>query len=272
MSEATVNPVELDIVIPVFNEGANILAALRTLDQHVKTSHRILICYDSDEDDTLEALRQYEHREKVVLVKNEGRGPHRAVTTGFRASHAPAVLVFAADDTLNAPIVDSMYQCIRGGRDIAAASRFIPGGEMANCPWLKDLLVRTASFTLHRLARLPIHDATNGFRMFSRRVLESIPIESTQGFTYSIELTLKCHRLRWPMAELPARWQERERGVSRFSIVRWLAPYLRWYFYAFATTWGRRRRVRGVNEAALESRATVSSALGTDGAQRDASA
>jgi len=248
MCESTATPVELDIIVPVFNEGANILAALGTLDQHVKTHHRILICYDFDEDDTLEALQHYAHPEKIVLVKNEGRGPHRAVTTGFRASRAPAVLVFPADDTLNASIIDGMYEAIRGGCDIAAASRFIPGGEMTNCPWLKDVLVRIASFTLHALAGLPIHDASSGFRMFSRRVLDTIPIESTQGFTYSIELTVKCQRLGWSMAELPARWRERERGASRFMLFRWLAPYLRWYFYAFATTWLFRRRVCGVHQ------------------------
>src|SRR5690242_430971 len=115
MLEPTAKCVDLDILIPVFNEGGNILAVLRALEQHVKTSHRILICYDFDEDDTLEALKQYEHPEKIVLVKNAGRGPHRAVTTGFAASRAPAVLVFPADDTLNAPIVDTMYERIRDG-------------------------------------------------------------------------------------------------------------------------------------------------------------
>jgi dolichol-phosphate mannosyltransferase len=251
MPEAAATPVELDIIVPVFNEGANILAALGTLDRHVKTPHRILVCYDFDDDNTLEALQQYAHPEKIVLVKNEGRGPHRAVTTGFKASRAPAALVFPADDLLNASIVDAMYEKIRGGCDIAAASRFIPGGEMIDCPWLKDRLVRLASFTLNALAGLPIHDASNGFRMFSRRVLDTIPIESTQGFTYSIELTTKCQRLGWSMAELPARWRERERGASRFMLFRWLAPYLRWYLYAFATTWLFRRRVRGVDPTAI---------------------
>jgi dolichol-phosphate mannosyltransferase len=187
-----------------------------------------------------------------VLVKHEGRGPHGAVVTGFKVSQALAVLVFPADDTLNAGIVDKLCDMVKNGYDIAAASRFIPGGEMTGCPWFKDITVRAASFTLSALARLPIHDATNGFRMFSRRVLTQIPIESTQGFTYSLELTVKCHRLGWPMGEMPARWRERERGTSRFRFIRWLAPYLRWYLYAFCTTWLFRRGVRGLNDASTQ--------------------
>jgi dolichol-phosphate mannosyltransferase len=36
--------------------------------------------------------------------------------------------------------------------------------------------------------------------------------------------------------EVPALWFERKHGTSRFRVLKWLAPYLRWYAYAFATT------------------------------------
>lgn len=235
----------MDIVIPVYNEAENILSTLATLDRHVKTNHRILICYDFDKDTTLEALKQYRHGGKVVLVKNKGSGPHDAVMTGLKESVAEAVLVFPADDVLNAPIIDVLYRQIRDGCDIAAPCRFMPGGEMTHCPWFKALLVRGASWSLHWLAGLPIRDASNGFRMFSRRALQTIPVESTVGFTYSLELTAKCHRLGWRMAEVPARWRERSKGSSRFKVFAWLLPYLRWYAYIFATTWLFRRTVKG---------------------------
>jgi hypothetical protein len=111
---------------------------------------------------------------------------------------------------------------------------------MVGCPWLKALLVRSGNFTLCHLARLPTHDASNGFRLFSRRAIERIAIESDSGFCYSIELLVKCHRLGWPIGEVPARWMERKAGVSRFKVIGWLPAYLRWYVYAFATTYLRR--------------------------------
>lgn len=240
--------VELDILIPVYNEGDNILPVLETLRAQVRTSFRVLICYDRDDDNTLTALQGYDSPFEIVYVKNQGRGAHGAVTTGFRASQAPAVLVFPADDTFNAGILDAMVARIRDGCDLVAASRFMPGGVMEGCPWLKAVLVRTAAFTLYHLARIPIHDATNGFRMFSRRLLQCVPIESSQGFTYSLELAVKCHRLGWKMGEVPARWYERTKGKSRFKVLRWLPPYLRWYGYAFATALGC-RCVAGVTDA-----------------------
>jgi len=71
------------------------------------------------------------------------------------------------------------------------------------------VLVRSANFTLHHVARLPTTDASNGFRMFSRRVIDRIEVESRQGFCYSIELLVKAHRLGWTVAEVPVTWIER---------------------------------------------------------------
>jgi hypothetical protein len=111
---------------------------------------------------------------------------------------------------------------------------------MTGCPWLKAALVRAGNFSLFHLARLPTRDASNGFRLFSRRVMDDIVVESDRGFCYSIELLVKCHRLGWRIGEVPARWFERAHGTSRFQVIRWLPAYLRWYLYAFATTCLRR--------------------------------
>jgi dolichol-phosphate mannosyltransferase len=233
---------ELDIVIPVYNEGRNIQATLTALACSVSTTARVLICYDFPDDDTLPAIGDNPPAGlDVTFVRNRGRGAHSAVMTGFAATTAPFVLMYPADDDCNAAMVDRMVALARSGSDIVCASRFAPGGAMVGCPWLKAALVRAANFTLHRLARLPTTDASNGFRMFSRRVIERIGVESDQGFCYSIELLVKAHRLGWPIAEVPVRWFERRHGQSRFRVIRWLPAYLRWYVYAFATTWLRKR-------------------------------
>ena len=120
----------------------------------VRTPFRVLICYDRDDDDTIDALSRLAYPFEILYVKNEGRGAHSAIMAGFRASRAPVVLVFPADDTMNAGMLDELYGKIAAGCEIAAASRFIPGGEMVGCPWLKGFLVRASSLTLNRLARL----------------------------------------------------------------------------------------------------------------------
>jgi glycosyltransferase involved in cell wall biosynthesis len=231
----------VDIVIPVYNEGGNIHRTLKSLARGMRTPARILICYDHDDDTTLEAIRAGGSAGLVVeFVKNERKGAHGAVVTGLSHSQSDQVVVYMADDDYNAAVLDVMISEAKKGADIVCASRFMKGGSMVGCPWLKAVLVRAASLTLRYLARVPTHDATNGLRLFSRRLLARVQIESTEGFTYSIELLAKCHRLGWRIVEVPANWFERTHGRSRFRVLRWIVPYLRWYFYIFATTyWGK---------------------------------
>jgi dolichol-phosphate mannosyltransferase len=234
----------LDIVIPVYNEGSNIVPTLRAVAREVKTPNRVLICYDREDDDTLPAInnnRDALSTLAIEFVRNRGRGAHGAVLTGFATSEAPFVLVFPADDDYNAGMLYSMVAEAATGCDIVCASRFMAGGGgMVGCPWLKAFLVNAANFTLYHFARLPTHDASNGFRLFSRRAVDEIAIESERGFCYSIELLVKCHRLGWRIGEVPARWFQRAHGASRFQVIKWLPDYLRWYAYAFATTYLRR--------------------------------
>jgi len=67
--------------------------------------------------------------------------------------------------------------------------------------------------------------------------LDTVNVESKVGFAYSLELLAKCNRLKLQIAEIPALWEERSEGSSRFKIFEWLPQYLRWYFYGISTTW-----------------------------------
>ena len=75
--------------------------------------------------------------------------------------------------------------------DILCPDRFINKNSIKSGPFFKFLLAKIVNYSLYYLTDVPTKDATNGFRFFSRRVLETINIESKIGFTYSIEYLLK---------------------------------------------------------------------------------
>ncbi len=227
----------IDIVIPVFNEGESIIEVIELLELNVKTKFRILICYDFDEDNTLEAINRTERSAVIEFIKNTGTGPCDAVKSGFNASNSECVIVYPGDDISNQKIIDTMYKKYVQGADVVVASRFIPGGSMIGCPLIKSILVRTASFSLFMLSSIPVKDASNGFRLFSRKALNTINIQSTHGFTYSLEILVKSDRLKLPIQEVPAQWIERKEGKSNFKVFFWLKMYLRWYLYGLETSW-----------------------------------
>lgn len=233
----------LDIVIPVYNEGRNIVAVLQSLRNYMSTKARVLIVYDHENDTTIPVLANgvstpssaINRDLPIELVRNRGSGPHAAVMTGFATSTAPFMLMMPADDFLNATVIDRMVALAQKGNDIVVGSRFMLFGAIIDRPWLNRFLAWAASASLHRFARLPTTDCSNGFRLFSRRVIEQIPVQSTRGFAYGIELTVKAHRRGWNIADVPYVQIERKHGKGRFRVFRWLPEYLRWYFYALQT-------------------------------------
>ena len=242
-ADAQAGPVaDVDVIIPVYNEGENIVPTLDSLRRFLDYRVRVLICYDRDDDDTLSALAGYPAAPlELVLVRNAGRGVLGAVKTGLAASTAPCVVTMPADDDYNAHRLNAMIGACQDGHDVVVASRFMRGGGgLVGCPRLKAAIVEAADWFLFHVARLPTHDATNGFRIFSRRVIDQIPIESEVGFAYSIELLVKAHRLGWSVVEMPVVWHQRKAGQSRFQIVRWLPQYMKWLLYALATTYAGR--------------------------------
>src|SRR5437588_1406519 len=155
-------PPELDIIIPVYNEGPNIISVLESLVREVKTPFRVMICYDREEDTTLAALRDHPMPEvRIDLVRNRGQGAFGAIMTGFEQSTAPAVIMLAADDDYNAPQIDPMMRKFRERCEIVVASRFVKGGCMKGCRFVKASIVRVSAWVLYHIGRLPVRDASN---------------------------------------------------------------------------------------------------------------
>ncbi len=208
---------------------------LRGLVASVRTPHEILVVYDFDEDTTVPVVRGLAAElPRVRLHRNtRGRGVLNAMRAGIEASRGELVLISMADGSDEPEVVDRMVALANGGADVVAASRYMRGGRQIGGPRLKTLLSRLAGLSLHRLAGLPIHDATSNFRLYRRAYLESVRIESRSGFELALELTVKAHRAGRRLAEVPTTWRDRTAGTSRFELRRWLPQYLRWYLLAF---------------------------------------
>lgn len=237
-------PADVDFVMPVYNEGANIGRALEEIDTHVNLKKRVIVVYDFDGDNTVPVVRELAPRfPGVELCKNDlGRGVLNAVRAGIAAATAEVVIITMADLSDDVAIVPQMVELIRnGGYDIVCASRYMRGGRQIGGPRLKKLMSRVAGVSLYWLAGLPTHDATNAFRAYRRSVLLETPIESQGGFEYSLEITAKAYAAGRRITEIPSTWRDRSAGKSQFKLRAWLPHYLRWYFYAMTHRPPRRR-------------------------------
>jgi dolichol-phosphate mannosyltransferase len=224
----------LSIVIPVRNEAENIRPMLEGVAGALNVPAEILIVYDDESDTTLNVVNSLGATDRIDYrtVRNTlGPGPANALKAGFAAAAGEAVVVMMADRSDDLRALAPMIRKFDEGFDLVAASRYMPGGEQIGGPWLKSKLSRLAGLTLNLLG-LPIHDATNSFKLIRTQRLRTLSLESTQGFEISLEIVVKAWRAGWRITEVPSRWIDRVAGKSNFKLLRWLPRYMKWYGYA----------------------------------------
>jgi dolichol-phosphate mannosyltransferase len=229
------------VVIPAYDEGSDIVPVLDRLLESVTLSCEVLVVVDTPDDSTVPVVEAYAGREQPsvrVVVNDLGRGPAHAIRYGIREATAPVVVVTMADGCDDPRQIDDLTRLVERGVVVAAASRYMPGGQQVGGPMFKRLLSGGAGRTLYWFARIGTRDATNSFKAYSRAFVEQVGIDSRDGFEIGLELTAKARRRRLPVAEIPTIWLDRPTGDSNFKVLRWLPKYLRWYRFAFGPRLG----------------------------------
>src|SRR5207249_3511803 len=182
----------------------------------------VLVVHDFDEDTTVPVVKRLQaDMPELRLHRNTlGRGVLNAMKSGLRAARAPYVVITMGDGSDDAADIDPMYGLARAGADVVAGSRYMRGGRQLGGPLVKRTMSRAAGLSLHWLGGLPIHDATSNFRLYSKRLLNQVTIESPGGF--ELGLDVPPHRALEAFGErdlrLPAELGD-ARDVERVAVV-----------------------------------------------------
>jgi hypothetical protein len=194
-----------------------------------------LIIVDSENDTTLDAVQDCKigNLQVRTLVSDLGPGPAQAIKFGIASAQTEVVVVTMADGSDDPRVIDDLIRLIERGCVVAAASRYMPGGQQIGGPRFKKFLSKNASRILRFVGGLGIHDATNSFKGYSLDFIRRVGIESNRGFEIGLELTAKAHRRKLLIAEVPTIWIDRDFGESNFQLKKWLPHYLKWFFFAF---------------------------------------
>jgi glycosyltransferase involved in cell wall biosynthesis len=226
---------QVSIVIPVYQEGENIINCLERILREVTLPCEVLCIHDTPDDSSVpyvDKVSQQDDRVQAVL-NTYGRGPANAIRFGIDAAVAPVAVVTMADGSDDPRQIDDLARLVDRGVVVAAASRYMPGGQQVGGPRLKRAMSRWAGRSLHWFARVGTRDATNSFKAYSTDFVRKVGIDSRTGFEIGLELTAKANRLRLPVAEIPTIWLDRQLGESNFDVGRFLPSYLRWFRFAF---------------------------------------
>ena len=230
------NKIFVSIIVPVYNEGANITKFLYDIESVVYVRHEVLIIYDFDKDDTVPVVKKLKKIFKSIqMIKNIFEpGLINACKTGFEKAKGNFMVVMPGDLADEPKTINKMYELAKKGSDIVCATRYSKGGKQLGGNLVKSFLSKFAGLTTPVLLGIHISDLTNGFKMYNRIILKKVNIESQGGWEFSMEILIKAHFLGFKITETPSVWRARSSGKSKFKLLSWLPKYIYWYFWGIS--------------------------------------
>jgi dolichol-phosphate mannosyltransferase len=219
---AVVRPApELTIVVPTFNERANIpLLVERLSDLLTSCDWEVIFVDDNSPDGTAGSARTIgEQDSRVRCIRRIGRrGLAGACLEGMLASQARYVAVMDADLQHDEGLLVPMLEALRTGRaDVAVASRYLYGGSAAGLSKQRSRVSRGSNAVVRLLLGIELTDPMSGHFMIRREAFEAIaPALSSQGFKILLDI-LATARGSLRTIELPSTFRERQHGESKLD-------------------------------------------------------
>jgi dolichol-phosphate mannosyltransferase len=210
------------VVIPTFNEADNVREIVARVRRSVPPAE-ILVVDDASPDGTGEiaAGLAAADRQVHVLHRSGKQGLGAAYVAGFTwaGEHGYDVVVEMDADGSHAPEQLPRLLAALRTADVVLGSRWVPGGRVVNWPWQRRALSRGGNLYTRLALRMPIRDATGGYRAYRMPVLDKIDVASvaSQGYCFQVDLAWRAHRHRLRVVEVPITFTERQRGQSKMS-------------------------------------------------------
>jgi dolichol-phosphate mannosyltransferase len=210
------------VVIPTYNEAENLPRILDRLRAGVPDAHALIV--DDDSPDGTGALADGIAADdpQVHVLHRPGKGGlGRAYVAGFRwgLERGYDVLVEMDADGSHAPEQLPRLLTALADADLVLGSRYVDGGRVADWPVHRLLLSRAGNRYTRWALRLPLTDATGGFRAARAELIDRLPFADlhSQGYCFQVDWAWRAWRAGARVTEVPITFTERQYGRSKMS-------------------------------------------------------
>ncbi|MGH3435366.1 MAG: polyprenol monophosphomannose synthase [Sciscionella sp.] len=230
------------VVIPTYNERANLGTILTRLHAALPSAHALVVD-DGSPDGTGELADELaegnDHLHVLHRTEKSGLGTAYIAGFGWGLRRGHDVLVEMDADGSHAPedlprLLDRLESA-----DLVIGSRYVPGGRVVNWPKRREVLSRGANLYAKLALGVRVNDITAGFRAYRRPILEKLDLATvaSHGYCFQVDLAWRTVCAGFQVAEVPITFTEREFGESKMDgsvvgeaflrVLRWGARH-RW--------------------------------------------
>jgi dolichol-phosphate mannosyltransferase len=210
------------VIIPTYNERENLESISARVRAAVPAAD-LLIVDDNSPDGTGELADKLAAEDAQIHVL------HRAGKAGLGAAYIAgfswaldqgygAIVEMDADGSHQPDELPGLLGALERA-DLVLGSRWVPGGTVRNWPKSREVLSRGGNAYARVMLRIPVRDATGGYRVFRAETLRRIGLDKveSQGYCFQIDLALRTIRAGLRVTEVPITFVERTRGVSKMN-------------------------------------------------------
>jgi len=236
-----VPPARVLVVVPTYNERENIEELLRQVGAAAPAAD-VLIVDDGSPDGTAALVRSLELPRVRVLERSEKSGLGSAYRTAFRQAIVEgydAVVEMDADLSHDPSALPAMLAAAGGDPCLVIGSRYVTTGAITDWSVGRRAISKFGCWYARTLLALPVMDATSGYRIYRRGVIQAIDLDAVraEGYAFQIEMTYRAHQAGAVILEVPIEFRDRTRGTSKMS------PRIAFEAFRLVTTWAVKDRV-----------------------------
>ena len=214
---------KIAVVIPAYGESENIVGLCEQILAHYANAD-ILIVDDSPDNLTVNAIQHFAHPQVSISHRDMKGGRGSAVIFGIGLCiNGPYEYFLEIDADFSHPpaqIPELIKQAEEEKLDLLIASRYLRESQILNWPLSRRIFSKCANFLARTVLQVPVHDYTNGFRLYRK----SAAVELVQtcgklgsGFIALSEILVNLYYRKYAIGEVPTIFVNRIRGESSLS-------------------------------------------------------
>jgi len=205
-------PMDVEVVVPVYNESAQLAARVTELrsflDESFPFRALVTIVDNASTDDTMRVagtLAETVPGVAAMHLPRKGRG--YALRAAWSTSSAPVVAYMDVDLSTSLPaLLPLVAPLLSGHRDVAIGSRLAPGAHVVRGP-KRELISRAYNLLLKTTLRGHFSDAQCGFKAMRRDAAQKLlPLVEDNEWFFDTELLVTAERLGLRIGEVPVDW------------------------------------------------------------------
>lgn len=229
------------VIIPTYNEVENLAGIVGRVRSSVPEAH-VLVADDNSPDGTSQVADRLaaddDHVHVMHRLGKEGLGAAYLAGFSWALDNGYEVVVeMDADGSHQPEQLPRLLDALRGA-DLVLGSRWVPGGTVVNWPKSREILSRGGNWYTRHALRIPLQDATGGYRAFRASTLRALDLDGvgSAGYIFQVDLAHRTLTKGLRVVEVPIEFIEREAGDSKMN--RKIVSEALWR----VTVWGARER------------------------------